>query len=211
MKQYNIYLESIFSDNKRQTVLLTEGLVGDIINMFKGVASKVKAKLDQLKDSAEMMAIKALNSIDKVKQYIKAHPQLIWLIFAAMIAGYLVLPREAHAAIATPDQIKDLATSMPIDLVGTVKDPSISINATTPEFASFFKKMLDISLEGNTSTPNILQDIINNYGTALEEFLLKNDLFMKIHDANPEKAKEIYDFAFKKIAKILMDKTIGLK
>jgi len=206
MKNYTQYLDNYFNTVE----LLDEGIISDIGNKFKSLASTVKSKLEKIKSSAEMMAIKALNSVEGVKDFIKKHPTAVWLVFAAIIAGYLILPREAHAAIASPDQLKDLSTSMPIELIGTVQNPSISINATSPQFTEFFKKILDISLMGNTNPVDTLQHVVTNFGDSLKEFLLKSDLFKKIHETDPSKAKEIFTFAYNKIAKTLMDKTLSV-
>lgn len=208
MKNYTKYLDSYF--NVVSIELLDEGIISDIGNKFKSLASTIKNKLEKIKGSAELMAIKALNSVEGIKEFIKKHPNTVWLVFAAIIAGYLILPKEAHAALASPDQVKDLATSMPIELIGTVQNPSISINATTPQFTEFFKKILDISLAGNTNPADTLQHIIANFGDSLKEFLLKSDLFKKIHETDPSKAKEIFTFAYNKIAKTLMDKTLSV-
>jgi hypothetical protein len=200
------YTEHYFDDKTSKDFLLDEGFK-EVIAKLKDLSISIKSKLEKIKDSSQMLAIKALNKAEDVKAFVRKHPSLMWLVVAAMAAGYLAFPHSASAAVANPDQITDLANSMPINLTGSIDVPSITIDGMSPKFDVFFKKVLDISLEGNASPVNVLQDIYKNFGKSLQEFLSNNDLWKNIYDKNPEKAKEIFSYSFDKLANTLIKKT----
>jgi ElaB/YqjD/DUF883 family membrane-anchored ribosome-binding protein len=176
---------------------------------FNTVKSNAKKLMDRIKDSSEMLAIKALNSISAIKDYINNHPKLVWLVIGAIIAGVLIFPATAHAAVASPNELKDLAGSLPnvVDLTGTANQLHLSVNTNSPEFHDFLLKFGKITLEGNNLSPGgLMDDMYKNVGN---EFLSKNDAFKQLMSLQDHaKAEEIYKDIFTHLANAIARKLI---
>ena len=223
MKSYNEYIEN-YHKRLVEEELLDEGfkefikglldkgkiLAKDAANKFKNVSFQLKNKLDKIKDSANMLTIKSLNSVEKVRDFIKKHPQLVWLVLVAIVAGYLVFPSSAHGAVASQDQIKDLSSNMSdfINFAGNPNQASINIDATGKPFYSFFLDIFDVSLKNNTDITKIIEDLYTNFTKALNEFLLNNKMFKQVQIDNPDKALDVYNFIYNKIANNLVKKAL---
>lgn len=210
IKKANHLLEE---DTLTEEELINEGLKeilqsvsGKTKQIFGSLKDNAKKYISKFKDSADLLAIKALNSVASVKEFIAKHPKLIFLVFAAMIAGFLVFPQSAHAATVTPDQIADLAKDFPFQLTGEGSNLKLIADATSTDFADFASKLVQISLEGNDPV-NAISDLHNNVGEVVQKFLMDNKGFVDLMNTNKELAKstftEIYGHVFTNLQKLL--------
>lgn len=193
--------------------MLNEGFkefINSSISKFHKVKERIKQKLEKIKDTPTMITIRKLKTLEDIKEFIKKNPLSIWLVIAAIIAGYLLTPNEAQAAIASISDIQNLAKSLPIYLSGTVKTPSIVIDTTTREFGNFVNELVKITLQGHVSPHEAINDMWTNISNVVKEFVAKNDTFKDLMDKNPSVAKEFFIDIFKNISIEVQDKLLNL-
>ncbi len=110
-----VTIKSSSVDREIIATLVEAGLIEDFKKLFSKGKRFWQSMWDSIDDKATKAAIKALNTKEKVKAYIKKNPKLKWVVLGAIALGFLVLPPAANAELLDAPGIKELASGIDID------------------------------------------------------------------------------------------------
>jgi hypothetical protein len=112
LKNIKIKVDIQASFDYRMAMLIKAGLKDDFIKMLEKGKSVWKSTWDTIKDKAMQAAIKGIKTVDQVKDFIVKHPELKFVIIAAIILGYLAFPSNAMADILNAPSTQALAAKL---------------------------------------------------------------------------------------------------
>ena len=108
----NIQASSIVHDRYIMAMVVEAGLKDEFMKLFEKGKSSWMAAWNEVKDKSMQLAIKGLDTADKIKEFIAKHPNLKWAVLAAIILGFLVLPTAAHAEIMDTSTVQNMAKDL---------------------------------------------------------------------------------------------------
>jgi hypothetical protein len=196
--QVNVKTADILSDRMITAIMVEAGLKDEFKKFFeKGKAAWVKA-WSEIKDKSLQIAIKSLNSINKIKEFIAMHPELKYAVIAAIILGYLAFPEQSFAEIFDAPSINDMAKNdLSWQFIDTDGIKLLNIS-TSPSFGDnlILKSLADHG--PSTPKPEVIKDIYENINNLIIEKAKLSGLDYN-GSAFKELSKGTVDHIFKKI------------
>jgi len=183
--QVVIQASSILNDRAIMAFVVEAGLKTDFLNLFHKGKNYWESTWNGVKDKATQALIKGLNTADKVKKFIVEHPELKYVVLAALALGFLALPSIASADILQPEKVKELADSLQWYSSGGGSNLSISVQV--PQGWTDEVVLNSLKGHGLADIPNVMKDVYTNLNNILME---KGRITGMIQD-NPDTFKEL--------------------
>ena len=194
--------EAYIINNRRiMSFVIEAGLKDEFMKLFeKGKAAWGNA-WSQIKDKAMQAAIKGLDSVQKIKEFLNKHPKLIYAVMAAIMLGYLAFPTQSFAEIIDIPTAQDMAKN---DLAWTFLKQGgtnivrVSISGELGDNL-VLKSLAD---HGPATASQAMSDVYKNISEIIIQKAKLSGLSLE-GDAFKELSKQSVDLIGKKIAPIL--------
>jgi hypothetical protein len=162
----NIKAYDVSQDRVVMAMLVEAGLKEEFMNLFeKGKSSWLRAWGD-VKDKATQIAIKGLNTIDKIKDFIAKHPNLKWAVLAAIILGVLVFPASAHAEIMDTTSLQNMAKDMHWEFLQSAGATKMTVGVPKEWVSELVLK--SIGDHGLADASAAISDVVHNIKNVID-------------------------------------------
>jgi hypothetical protein len=145
--------------------LVEAGLKNDFVDLLKKGRGAWKDALEKVKDKATIAQIKALNTVEKVKNFIEEHPGLKRTVLVAVILGMMAFPQSSKAEIISAPTEKVLSEKLTVNFSEDNGDYSMKIVITD----DFVYDLIMLSLQNSKGVgiDSISKDLHRNLSQVI--------------------------------------------